>query len=107
MPDGWEAASGLDPLSGMRPSLLGWWQFREGAGTSDADVSGHGNPALFVRPETGHVSWVPCGQGDTPVGGALNFADVACTRQPGDPAGFVCVDGLSDEAFPGGFTWAA
>ncbi|MDX9795090.1 MAG: LamG-like jellyroll fold domain-containing protein, partial [Kiritimatiellia bacterium] len=82
MPDGWEAASGLDPLSGMRPSLLGWWQFREGAGTSAADLSGHGNPALFVRPETGHVSWVPCGQGDTPVGGALNFADVACTRQP-------------------------
>jgi hypothetical protein len=59
MPDGWEAASGLDPLSGMRPSLLGWWQFREGAGTSAADLSGHGNPALFVRPETGHVSWVP------------------------------------------------
>jgi hypothetical protein len=102
MPDAWETANGLDPQSGLAGGLLGWWQFREGAGAVSADLSGNGNDA-FILAEAA-VSWAP----DAPAGRALRFsAEPPALGAGGGNGGFVCVPGVSGAVLESGFTVAA
>jgi hypothetical protein len=101
LPDGWEVSNGLDPRSGLSGTLLGWWQFREGAGTNAVDLSGNGNDAFILFPDK--VSWAA----DAPAGGALHFSADTAGVPPGGNGGFVCVPGVSNAVLSSGFTAAA
>ena len=102
MRDGWEVSGGLNPLSGVTPSLLGWWQFREGTGTNSFDLSGHGNSAVIVRPGL-HVQWT---NNVSPIGSALCFEKNYFTYGSQN-GGYVGVSGLANTPMSQGFTWAA
>ena len=58
------------------PALIGAWKFDEGTGTSSADLSGNGHPAVFV----GGATW---GTGKEGTGlkldGSTGYADVGVT----------------------------
>ena len=40
LPDWWETAHGLNPDSGISPSLVAWWKFDEGSGSNVANSAG-------------------------------------------------------------------
>lgn len=101
MLDGWETDWGLNPLSGLTGTLLGWWQFREGAGTNSLDYSGCGNNVVIVR--TNGISWAE----GAPLGGSLCFMTAADAGGRGYDGGYVCAQALANIALPTGFTVAA
>ncbi|MDD2600814.1 MAG: hypothetical protein PHO37_16600, partial [Kiritimatiellae bacterium] len=102
MDDGWEVKYGFDPLSGVNDSLVGWWQFREGAGTNSVDLSGNGNHA-YITHRSPHVQWQP--EHDTPLGNALCFQGRPAFKDIDDGGGgFVCVPGLTRAPLSTGFT---
>ena len=90
--DAWEAAHGLDPRSGMIPSMEGWWRFEA---DPVPDRSGAGNDLSLAAPAT--LS------SDAPLGGAVVF--------DGAPAPSGVLDGLAVSSGPFGadeaFTAAA
>jgi len=47
------------------PTLVGWWKFEAGSGTTAVDFSGHGNHGELVPGSRGNLKWVP---------GMFNFA---------------------------------
>ncbi|MCB0695629.1 MAG: LamG domain-containing protein, partial [Saprospiraceae bacterium] len=66
MPDGWEVDYGLNPLSGFHDSLVGWWPFDDGTGTSAVNSAMSGYDGELMNMSTS--AW---GQGV--LGGALSF----------------------------------
>ena len=69
--DAWEITHEINPLSGLRADLAGWWRFAEASGAVVTDWSGQGRAAEILAPE--HVSRVT----GAPVGGALRFDGVS------------------------------
>ena len=98
--DAWEITHEINPLSGLRPDLTGWWRFTEASGTAVTDWSGRGNNAEILAPE--HVSRVT----GAPVGGALRFDGVSDDDYLG-LGGYVRVSALTNAPLAGGFTAAA
>lgn len=98
MPDGWEDQYGFNPLSGVSGSLVGWWQFNEGAGANCVDLSGNGNTAYISA--TNFVGWAT----NAPVGGALYFNSYGST--PSYNGGYVTVPGVTNVPLSQGFTFA-
>ncbi|MHC4497034.1 MAG: hypothetical protein ACYSYM_14550, partial [Planctomycetota bacterium] len=47
------ALVGTSPAQDVDPSLVGWWTFEEGSGSTTADMSGNGNTGTL----TGPVEW--------------------------------------------------
>ena len=95
--DPWELEHGFNPLSGLRPDLIGWWRFDEPSGATIADWSGHGNDAVINAPARAARA------GDGPAGGAifLDGASDIATRAAGGyisaapPAGADLSSGLT------------
>jgi hypothetical protein len=69
-------AEGGEAAASVPPSLIGAWSFDEGTGTSSADLSGHGHPAVFAAGAT----WGP-GKSGTGLllNGTTSYADVGVT----------------------------
>jgi hypothetical protein len=58
------------------PAIIGAWNFDEGTGTSSADLSGNGHPAVFA----GGASWGPGKEGTgLALNGTTGYADVGVT----------------------------
>ena len=73
MPDDWEILYGLNPLSGLCPSLSGWWKLDDGSGSTalnSAMYGYHGELMEFSGTETS--GWVSGGK----MGGAVRFDGV-------------------------------
>jgi len=98
--DAWEITHEINPLSGLRADLAGWWRFTEESGAVVTDWSGQGNDAEILAPE--HVSRVT----GAPVGGALRFDGVSDDDYLG-LGGYVRVSALTNAPLSGGFTAAA
>ena len=56
----------LHPLTGAEPGLVAYWKFDEGAGTTAADATGHGQTASLSN----GTAWVPSGVTIEPLSGA-------------------------------------
>ena len=98
--DSWEITHEINPLSGLRPDLAGWWRFTEESGAAVTDWSGQGRDAEILAPE--HVSRVT----GAPVGGALRFDGVSDDDYLG-LGGYVRVPALTNAPLASGFTAAA
>ena len=98
--DPWEITHEINPLSGLRADLAGWWRFTEESGTAVTDWSGRGRDAEILAPE--HVSRVT----GAPVGGALRFDGVSDDDYLG-LGGYVRVSALTNAPLASGFTAAA
>jgi len=91
--DAWETAHGLDPASGLLPSLEAWYRFEEASGTNLVDRSAAGHDAAIL--DTNRVLRVS----GAPLGGALRFDDSAAPSAA--PGGIAAAPGpfVADEAF--------
>lgn len=91
--DAWETAHGLDPASGLLPSLEAWYRFEETSGTNLVDRSAAEHDATIL--DTNRVVRVSA----APLGGALHFDGSAAPSAA--PGGLVAAPGpfVADEAF--------
>ena len=91
--DAWETAHGLDPSSGLLPSLEAWYRFEESSGTNLVDRSAAGHDAAIL--DTNRVVRVS----GAPLGGALRFDGSAASSAA--PGGLAAAPGpfVADEAF--------
>ena len=99
--DAFETANGLNPSSGLLPSLAGWWRFDEEDGSSAfLDSSGAGlNGAI----RSAAVSREP----DAPAGSALAFSGAADPGLESGEPGYAVVPGFDSAGFSSVFTVAA
>ncbi|MHC4434236.1 MAG: LamG domain-containing protein, partial [Planctomycetota bacterium] len=58
------------------PTLMGWWTFEEGAGSTAVDWSGHGNHGNLI----GNPQWVPGYDGGALEFGGDNYVDTGYTE---------------------------
>ena len=91
--DAWETAHGLDPASGLLPSLEAWYRFEETSGTNLVDRSAAEHDATIL--DTSRVARVS----GAPLGGALRFDGSAAPSAA--PGGLAAAPGpfVADEAF--------
>ena len=91
--DAWETAHGLDPASGILPSLEAWYRFEEASGTNLLDRSAAGHDAAIL--DTNRALRVS----GAPLGGALRFDGSAAPSAA--PGGLAAAPGpfVADEAF--------
>lgn len=91
--DAWETAHGLDPASGLLPSLEAWYRFEEASGTNLVDRSAAEHDAAIL--DTNRVARVS----GAPLGGALRFDGSAAPSAA--PGGLAAAPGpfVADEAF--------
>ena len=91
--DAWETAHGLDPASGLLPSLEAWYRFDEEGGTNVLDRSSAGHDAAIL--DTNRAVRVS----GAPLGGAMRFDGSAAPSAA--PGGLVAAAGpfVADETF--------
>lgn len=91
--DAWETAHGLDPASGLLPSLEAWYRFDEDSGTNVLDRSSAGHGAAIL--DTNRAVRVS----GAPLGGAMRFDGSAAPSAA--PGGLVAAAGpfVADETF--------